>query len=60
MKKLKLDLDTLRVESFRTAEKADVRGTVLALEMTSCGEPCSCDCGSFGEPGLVQQQAMIG
>ena len=34
-------------------------GTVRALEMTSCGEPCSCDCGSFGEPSF-QQQAVIG
>jgi len=34
MRKLKLDLDTLRVESFGTAASPDERGTVRGAEVT--------------------------
>jgi hypothetical protein len=52
MKKLRLDVDTLAVESFPTAPTAEELGTVFAAEAeafatrTSCGgggdPPCTC------------------
>jgi hypothetical protein len=44
MKKLKLGLDELRVESFTTAKPEEMRGTVNGRIDTSCGERCTCDC----------------
>ena len=50
MKKVRLSLDVLRVESFPTAEIARETGTVHARELTpprySCGNTCneSCTC----------------
>ena len=44
MKKLKLEIDALRVESFDTVKKkAGARGTVRGhLDESSCGEVCTC------------------
>ena len=45
MKKLKLEIDALRVESFDTVKKEDgARGTVRGHVHSSCGEVCTCDC----------------
>ncbi|HEU0013399.1 MAG TPA: hypothetical protein VFQ45_06930 [Longimicrobium sp.] len=47
MKKLTLDLDDLRIESFRTTEQeAEERGTVHAHDQ--CG--CSCCCTGYTQP----------
>ena len=44
MKKLQLNLDALRVDSFETSKELEARGTVRGHVETSCGEPCTCDC----------------
>ncbi len=45
MKKLRLDLEHLSVESFPTASGADERGTVAAHEATpGCTVAASCPC----------------
>ena len=53
MKKVKLSLDTLRVDSFPTAEIAQGMGTVRAQQWTphfscfdTCNESCTCPIGS--------------
>ncbi|HEX8905163.1 MAG TPA: hypothetical protein VF771_10000 [Longimicrobiaceae bacterium] len=47
MKKLKLNVDALRVDAFATSEEAGERGTVQA-HMTNGGNTCYCtgDCTS--------------
>jgi hypothetical protein len=59
MKKLRLELDELRVESFETVAPARSRGTVRgqdATENTWCGQDscdgtCYTDCWGLGCPG---------
>ena len=53
MKKLALEIDDLRVDSFgTTAEPNDARGTVAAAEATArCSANCTCTCGG-ADPGL--------
>jgi hypothetical protein len=41
-----MNLDELRVESFTTAKPEEMRGTVKGRDESSCGEVCTCDCGS--------------
>ncbi|MDB4951075.1 MAG: hypothetical protein JWM27_3724 [Gemmatimonadetes bacterium] len=56
MKKLSLDLDALRVESFATAPAAHSRGTVQgnAYPTQSCpGASCLPTCGIVLSPGTV-------
>jgi hypothetical protein len=52
MEKLKLELDELAVESFRTAEAEPARGTVNAhaTQLKTCAATCHCtsvDIGCF-------------
>jgi hypothetical protein len=42
MKKLKLELDDLRVETFETVKTAYRRGTVVGQDGTSAGGPLNC------------------
>ena len=42
MRKIKLQLDTLRVESYETSRASEVAGTVRAHGSTEWGEP-TCD-----------------
>jgi hypothetical protein len=42
MKKLKLELDALRVESFDAEAPAGARGTVEAHEVTALADTCGC------------------
>ena len=46
MKKLKLDVEKLNVQSFTTAKPEELRGTVHGRDESSCGEVCTCACGS--------------
>ncbi len=46
--RMKLDLEKLSVDSFETSKEMETRGTVHSQVITSCGEPCTCDCGSDG------------
>lgn len=47
MQKLKLDLDTLRVDSFQTAQTAAERGTVQANQDSyNCSAATACNCNS--------------
>ena len=59
MKKLQLRIDDLQVESFQTAARREVSGTVrgfdsttgnqIICECTDNGNPCNTnDCGSYG------------
>ena len=48
-KKLRLGLDTLRVDTFETVAAAEGRGTVRALEYT-CGPSCNRTCGASPPP----------
>ena len=49
MKKLRLDLEQLAIESFPTASRADARGTVAAHDATpGCTIAASCIC-SLGD-----------
>jgi hypothetical protein len=53
MKKLKLNLDSLRVDSFQTADATNARGTVegfATLLRNSCGCPIYTDGCSIGCP----------
>jgi hypothetical protein len=47
MKKLKLDLDEISVETFSTTELAEKRGTLVAHE-THIDEMCSANCTGLG------------
>ena len=61
MRKLKIQVDDLRVESFTTVKATEARGTVQGREHSSCGEVCSCDCGSnFGDCGGLFVAAVVG
>lgn len=62
MKKLRLAIDDLSVESFSTAEKEQAAGTVRGFDSTTAGQRlCGCtdeggpcdtqDCGSYGCSG---------
>jgi hypothetical protein len=42
MKKLKLNLDSLRVDSFETAAPSVARGTVQGHDATRLADSCSC------------------
>jgi hypothetical protein len=47
MRKLKLDIDSLAVQTFKTDEVAEKHGTVQAYDSTSDGPGfCEFDCGS--------------
>jgi hypothetical protein len=62
MKKLRLDLDHLAVESFTTAGGADPRGTIAAHEATpECTVAASCIC-SLGNTacGLTWHCSVVG
>ena len=59
MKKLALEIDNLRVDSFGTvAEPSVSRGTVAAAEATArcTARDCSCTCGG-ADPGLAVDAA---
>jgi hypothetical protein len=43
MKKLKLDVEILRVESFETAPTADARGTVQGHNASVLAHTCACN-----------------
>jgi hypothetical protein len=43
MKKLKLEIETLRVESFETASSVHTRGTVNGHDATQVADTCDCD-----------------
>jgi len=43
MKKLRLDIEEIRVESFEVADEEPARGTVHGQQPT-VGETCSCGC----------------
>jgi hypothetical protein len=45
MKKLSLDPDALRVESFKTASAAKVHGTVEGAQLSVGCPPTGCTCG---------------
>ena len=42
MRKLRLDLDQLTVESFDTAAKVKEKGTVIAEQQCTCQTQCTC------------------
>lgn len=47
MQKLKLDLDTLKVDSFQTAQTSGMRGTVQANQNSyNCSAVTACNCPS--------------
>ncbi len=52
MKKLKLDIDALSIESFTTARPAEERGTVEANAITQTANTCY-QCTRFGCPPLT-------
>ena len=58
MRKLRLELEEIRVESFGTADKAAARGTVHGEEPTFAYVTCTCDCSDnpacSAEPGCSQ------
>jgi hypothetical protein len=54
MKKLVLDLNELRVESFRTAEARAPRGTVHGnVETDCCTHSCEGTCGMAPDSGAI-------
>lgn len=55
MRKLMLDLDTLRVESFQTDAPADARGTVRGAEATF-----NADCQTWEAPWCGYQTVEFG
>ena len=58
MKKLRIQLDDLRVESFTAGMPQEDRGTVNGRVQTSCGERCTCDCGD--ENTVITDPVLIG
>lgn len=50
MKKLALDMDALRVESFETADGQAARGTVAAHGGATCTYPCASCVKTCGNP----------
>jgi hypothetical protein len=59
MKKLKLEIDALKVDSFTTDKKLEMRGTVHGRDETSCGEICTCaGCGDDTIIGISFQQVQ--
>ncbi|HEX5868784.1 MAG TPA: hypothetical protein VFY65_00140 [Longimicrobium sp.] len=48
MRKLRLEIEEIRVESFEAHEQAPARGTVNGHEPTLY-ETCSCDCSGQGQ-----------
>ena len=50
MKKLRLEIEELRIDSFETGQPADERGTVAAHEMITQGAPTCYHCTRFGCP----------
>jgi hypothetical protein len=54
MRKIQLDLSTLRVESFVVADKSTERGTVQGQAVSELGRPCSgYSCGPAACPGTA-------
>jgi hypothetical protein len=53
-KKLKLELDALKVHSFTTDRPAEDRGTVHGRVETSCGAVCTCaGCDDTGDGTVI-------
>jgi hypothetical protein len=60
MTKLKLDLDTLAVQSFKTAAAANDRGTVVGREEPSNINFTACTCPAFCHWTVVEVPAQAG
>jgi hypothetical protein len=51
MRKLKLDVDTLQVQTFETSDDADLYGTVQAFDVTTGGpHHCAAACDTVSGP----------
>jgi len=59
MKKLSLDVDTLRVESFDTADTQAVRGTVAAHDGATCTYPCASCVNTCGNPPACTEDLCV-
>ena len=49
MEKLRLDLDELKVESFRASDEGEGSGTVLGYDDSTCSNQPTCGIASRGE-----------
>jgi hypothetical protein len=54
MKKLRLNLDRLAVESFTTDAERGAKGTVEGLQDTECSKQYTCGIASRGEKGYEE------
>jgi hypothetical protein len=59
MKKLALDMDALRVESFDTADVRDGRGTVAGHDGATCTYPCASCVKTCGNPPACTEDLCV-
>lgn len=59
MRKLKLDLDSLDVQTFAAGEIAGEPGTVRAHSGPTCADSCDGVCGTYFCPDYTFQQSCV-
>ena len=60
MRKLKLDLEKIRIESLATERVGGSRGTVQAHSGPTCADSCDGVCGTYFCPDYTFQQSCPG